>query len=216
MRRLPIYLVLDCSGSMRGEPIRALNEGIQAMQTALKRNPYALETAYLSVITFGGEVKQVVPLTEVIQFRLSELNAGGGTPFGATLRLVTECVNNEVVKNTPEEKGDWKPIAFIMSDGRSSDGVKKAIRAFRTIHWGNVIACAAGKNPNLDVLHRCADVVVRIESLNAGSISEFFKWVSSSIAMSSRNTDESGNDSNTNELPPVPPCISLVQRMDTN
>ena len=31
MRRLPVYLLLDTSGSMRGEPIEAVNTGIRVM-----------------------------------------------------------------------------------------------------------------------------------------------------------------------------------------
>lgn len=31
MRRLPVYLVIDTSGSMRGESIHSVNVGIQAM-----------------------------------------------------------------------------------------------------------------------------------------------------------------------------------------
>ena len=51
-RRLPIYLLIDSSGSMRGEPIQSVNVGLSAMLSALRQDPYALETVYLSIITF--------------------------------------------------------------------------------------------------------------------------------------------------------------------
>ena len=51
-RRLPVYLVLDCSGSMSGEPIEAVCQGVKALVADLRTDPQALETAYLSVITF--------------------------------------------------------------------------------------------------------------------------------------------------------------------
>ena len=72
MRRLPVYLLLDTSGSMRGAPIEAVRNGVETLLAAIRRDPYALETAYLSVVTFGLEVKQDVPLTEVSLFHLSE------------------------------------------------------------------------------------------------------------------------------------------------
>ena len=53
-RRLPVYLLLDCSGSMMGEPIEAVRQGVKALLSELKGDPQALETAYLSVITFDG------------------------------------------------------------------------------------------------------------------------------------------------------------------
>lgn len=39
IRRLPVYLLLDCSGSMSGEPIEAVKQGIKALLTELKGDP---------------------------------------------------------------------------------------------------------------------------------------------------------------------------------
>ena len=65
MRRLPVYLLLDCSGSMYGEPIEAVKNGVQVLVSTLRQDPYALETAYLSIITFDSSAQQVSPLTEL-------------------------------------------------------------------------------------------------------------------------------------------------------
>ena len=53
-RRLPVYLLLDCSGSMVGEPIEAVKNGVKHLLEELKGSPQALETAYISVITFDS------------------------------------------------------------------------------------------------------------------------------------------------------------------
>ena len=53
-RRLPVYLVLDVSGSMSGEPIEAVRMGLKQLLSDLQDNPQALETVWLSVITFGS------------------------------------------------------------------------------------------------------------------------------------------------------------------
>ena len=66
IRRLPVYLLLDCSGSMSGEPIEAVKQGIKALLTELKGDPQALETACLSVITFNSTARQISPLTELM------------------------------------------------------------------------------------------------------------------------------------------------------
>ena len=47
MRRLPVYLLLDTSGSMYGEPIEAVKNGVQTLISTLRSDPYALETAYM-------------------------------------------------------------------------------------------------------------------------------------------------------------------------
>ena len=48
MRKLPVYLLLDCSGSMMGEPIEAVKNGVQVMVSTLRNNPQAIETAFIS------------------------------------------------------------------------------------------------------------------------------------------------------------------------
>ncbi|MEI7688020.1 MAG: tellurium resistance protein TerY, partial [Planctomycetota bacterium] len=78
MRRLPVYLMLDCSESMAGPAIEAVGRGVSLLHQELKSNPDALETAYLSVITFSRYAKQVTPLTEVMQFSPPPLSVRTG------------------------------------------------------------------------------------------------------------------------------------------
>ena len=82
MRRLPVYLLLDTSGSMYGEPIEAVKNGVQTLVSSLRQDPYALETAYLSVITFESSAQQITPLTELSAFQQPNLSAGGCTAMG--------------------------------------------------------------------------------------------------------------------------------------
>ncbi|CFU87430.1 TerY-like tellurite resistance protein [Yersinia pseudotuberculosis] len=48
MRRLPVYLLIDTSGSMRGESIHAVNVGIQAMMSTLVKTLTRLK-AFISL-----------------------------------------------------------------------------------------------------------------------------------------------------------------------
>ncbi len=57
-RRLPVYLVLDTSYSMEGEAIEAVRMGLRALLSDLQGDPHALETCWLSVITFDETAKQ--------------------------------------------------------------------------------------------------------------------------------------------------------------
>ena len=68
MRRLPVYLVIDTSGSMRGESIHSVNVGIQAMLSALRQDPYALESVHISIITYDNEAREFIPLTPLEDF----------------------------------------------------------------------------------------------------------------------------------------------------
>ena len=93
MRRLPVYLLLDTSGSMYGEPIEAVKNGVQVLVSTLRSDPYALETAYLSIITFNSTAQQLTPLTELANFQQPEIEASGCTSLGAALSLLAQKVD---------------------------------------------------------------------------------------------------------------------------
>ena len=121
MRRLPVYLLLDTSGSMTGEPIEAVKNGVETLLSTLRQDPYALETAFVSVITFDSTARQVVPLTDLLNFKTPDLVASGTTALGDALSLAASSIGNEVQKTTAETKGDWRPLVFIMTDGSPTD-----------------------------------------------------------------------------------------------
>jgi len=196
---------------MSGEPIEAVKNGVQMMHSALRKDPYALESAYISVITFESNVQQVVPLTELAQFQPPSLSARGGTSLGAALQEVVNCANRELVKSTKEQKGDWKPLVFLMTDGAPTDNIESGLTAFKNYKWGIVVACAAGQGADISVLQRITENVVVLDTADTATIAAFFKWVSSSISTSSKKVDETGSDSSSNELPPPPPEISLAK-----
>lgn len=211
MRRLPVYLVLDVSGSMSGEPIEAVRNGMQMLVSTLRTDPYALETAYLSVITFDEHANQVVPLTELISFQTPTINPGSTTSLGAALKVTKECIEREVQKATAEAKGDWKPLVFIMTDGQPTDDWQRGLDEFRKIKTGMVIACAAGPGADTSVLKQITEVVVTLDTADSSTIGAFFKWVSASISTSSKKVDLNKSESTQlSELPPPPPEINLV------
>lgn len=211
MRRLPVYLVLDVSGSMHGEPIEAVRNGMQMLASTLRTDPYALETAFLSVIVFDDKARQVVPLTELTAFQPPTIEAGSTTSLGDALRVTKECIAREVQKTTAEAKGDWKPLVFLMTDGQPTDDWEKGWAEFRTVKTGMVIACAAGPNADTTVLKQITEAVVSLDTADSSTIGAFFRWVSASISTSSQKVDLTKSESSQiSELPPPPPEISLV------
>ena len=210
IRRLPVYLLIDCSGSMHGERIEAVKQGIKALITELKSDPQALETAYISVITFSNTAQQINALTELMLFKEPELNASGGTMFGRALDLLMDCINREVRKSTETQKGDWRPLVFILTDGNPSDEMdfKRAANELKAMKTANIIACAAGADADTKYLKMVTDNVVMMNSLTAGQFAEFFKWVSGSIKMTSKSID--ANPGAGIELPPPPQGFQIV------
>lgn len=211
MRRLPVYLLLDTSGSMNGEPIEAVKNGVQVMIASLRTNPQAIETAYISVITFDSAVKQVIPLTDLASFQMTDIKAYGTTSLGEALKVVSHCIDNEVTRTTTEQKGDWKPLVFIMTDGVPTDNWQDGLNEFKKRKTAFVVACAAGNKADTNVLKQVTDNVVRLDTADAHSIGKFFAWVSASIGVSSTKIEDSGKEvTGLNELPPPPSELNIV------
>ncbi len=211
MRKLPVYLVLDTSGSMSGEPIEAVKNGMQILVSALRQDPYALETAYLSVITFNSQAQQLVPLSELTTFNVPNVQASGATAMGAGLKLLAERVDQEVIKTTADTKGDWKPMVFIMTDGGPTDDWQAGLREFQQRKFGVVVACAAGTGADTNVLKQITENVVTLDTADTASLRAFFKWVSASISTSSQKVESSGKEiTGLDELPPPPTEIKIV------
>ena len=211
-RRLPVYLVLDCSGSMSGEPIQAVNQGVKALVAELKGEPYAIETAYLSVITFESTAKQISPLTELMAFQEPTLVAGGGTSLGAALKLLAQCFDKEVKKASDTEKGDWKPLVFLMTDGQPTDNWQQAAAALKQqkLAPANIIACAAGDGADEFMLKQVTEIVVKLKSLQPDDLKAFFKWVSQSIKQTSQSVAQVMADNQPINLPPPPQNVITI------
>lgn len=211
MRRLPVYLLLDTSGSMHGEAIEAVKNGVQLLVSTLRQDPYALETAYLSIISFASTARQLVPLTELAAFQVPDIQASGTTQLGEALSLLADRIEQEVSKTTADTKGDWKPLIFMMTDGAPTDDWTKGLQRLKQVKTGVIVACAAGHGSDLAVLKQITEVVVELSTADTAAIKAFFKWVSASISTGSQKVDAGQKEvTGLDDLPPPPPEINVV------
>lgn len=188
MRRLPIFFLVDVSESMVGESLYKLEEGIGAVIATLRKDPYALETAFLSVVVFAGKARTVTQLTELIAFYPPELPVGGGTALGAALTHLMDEIDRMVVTTTPDRKGDWRPIVFLLTDGHPTDDVAKAVdrwnRSYRS--RANLVAISIGGGADHALLKRLTNEVVVFNDAAPDAFARFIQWISMSIQNQSR------------------------------
>jgi uncharacterized protein YegL len=190
MRRLPVYLLIDTSGSMYGERIAAVNNGLQALVSRLRQDPFALESVHVAIITFDRDVKQVLPLTALENLRLPEISTPQSSPtnMGAALEILLNKVDAEVRLGTADTKGDWRPLVFLMTDGKPSDLAlyRAMIPLVQKRNFACVVACAAGSQAEDIILKELTSTVVHLDTADSATLASFFKWVSDSIGTGNR------------------------------
>ncbi len=210
MRRLPVYLLLDTSGSMKGERIEAVKNGLQVLVSKLRQDPFALESVSISIITFDREIKQLIPLTDLETLQIPEIATpdSGPTNMGAALLMLCDKVDSETIKSTNEQKGDWKPLLFIMTDGNPSDiaQFREAVPKVKSKNFAAIVACAAGAEAKDSFLKELTNTVVHLDTADSSTLMSFFKWVSASIGIGNKSIGASEELT----LPPPPDEVHMV------
>lgn len=196
MRRLPVFFVIDVSESMIGEPIQQVEQGLATIIQELKKDPYALETVFISVIIFAGKSRTIAPLTDIISFYPPRLPVGGGTSLGAALHHLMQEMDYNITRTTMERKGDWKPIVFLFTDGAPTDEYENALNAWNK-RWKNkssVVAVSFGDGADTSILNKISDNVMVFKNTDANSYTQFFKWITASIQASSQSVNMYAKD----------------------
>jgi len=190
MRRLPVYFLIDVSESMVGDPIDLVQDGMATIIKELRADPYALETVWVSVVAFAGQARTIAPLQEVTMFYPTKFPIGSGTSLCSGLGHLMYELKKNIVPTTFDQKGDWKPIVFLFTDGVPTDSASdlKAVVSEWKQKWqraANMVVVSFGKHTDVNVLSELTDNVLYFDNSDARAYAQFFKWVTASIKTSS-------------------------------
>lgn len=196
MRRLPIYFLVDVSESMVGTLIEQVQEGMRTIIQNLRVDPYALETVFVSIIAFAGKATVLSPLTELYKFYPPTFPIGGGTSLGHGLDCLMDDMDKNIRKTTLEQKGDWKPIIFLFTDGNPTDDYNAAFRRWNEKYRRhcNLIAVSIGDNVKVRTLAQITNDILLLKETDPDSFSKFFRWVTASIQTTSMSVSEQNAD----------------------
>lgn len=191
-RPLPIFILADTSGSMRGEKINELNLALREMLTALNEADDIRGKFQLSVIAFGGEVRLVQPLQDIAGLSLSELTAAGNTPMGQAFETVQEMIEDREIVTSRA----YTPTIVLISDGIPTDCSEEMYRRknyfdwepLKSLHSGERsakcqrLALGIGDDADTEMLKAFIDnpEVPVIKTKDASGIAKFFRWVTMS------------------------------------
>lgn len=184
MRKLPVFFVVDVSESMAGPAHEAMADGIAGIVSELRKDPQALELVHIAIIAFAGKTKVLVPMTELVHVYPPELPIGGGTCLGTALEtLMAEIDANVVLRSSEAQRGDWRPVIFLMTDGVPTDAPERALARWATDYAQlcQVIAVSVGAGADHAVLRRLSDDIIVLRDAAPSTFARFLNFVTQSL-----------------------------------
>ncbi|MDA0590546.1 MAG: VWA domain-containing protein [Planctomycetota bacterium] len=187
--RVPCVLVLDVSGSMAGNPINELNEGLLTYKDELTADSLASKRVEVAIVTFGAEVKTEVHFTTADGFIPPTLETSGMTPMGQAVNLAIDLIEGRKQEYRENGVSFYRPWLFLVSDGAPNDPGWE-VAAQRAVDKEKAkamkIFCVGVDGANLSVLSRFS--VAEPLMLKGLRFRDMFLWLSSSQKSVSRST----------------------------
>lgn len=182
--RVPICLVLDTSGSMSGDPINELNEGVQMFFKAIEEDEIAQFSAEIAIVTFGGTSNKILDFESINNQSVPLLNASGSTPMGSGVNLALDLLEQRKLEYQNAGVDYYQPWMVLMTDGGPTEPIESAVA--RTCELINskkltIFPIIIGDDAGAKVISRFSPdrPPLKLKGLN---FKEFFEWLSQSVS----------------------------------
>jgi len=218
-RPLHFIFVADCSGSMAGSKIQALNhairEAIPHMREVAKGNPNAEVLVRAVKFSTGAQWHEAQP-TNVERFEWTDLGIEGQTDMGRAMVLLADAL-----KTPPMPERALPPVLVLISDGAPTDDFDSGLRTLMAQPWGKKavrLAIAIGEDARKDVLQKFIghQEIPPLQANNADQLVKYIRWASTVAvqAASAPPSQTQGASPATNVLLPAPPAPDPVDPND--
>lgn len=179
--RCPCVLLLDISGSMAGEPINKLNDGLKTFQQNLLQDDIASKRVEVAIVTFEDSVQVVQDFVTAESFRPPTLTAGGSTCMGAGILKALDIVQDRKATYKQNSITYYRPWVFMITDGGPTDSYQEAARRVESDETAKRVAFfAVGvQGADMGTLKTIASrAPLKLDGLN---FAEMFVWLSASM-----------------------------------
>lgn len=184
-RPLHFFWVVDCSGSMYGEKIGAVNNAIQStipeMREAAKDNPNAQLLVRTLKFSTGASWVTSNPVN-IDDFDWNDLDAGGVTDLGQAFDMLSAQLTIP-----PMTDRALPPVIVLLSDGQPTDDYKNGLDKLLHLPWGKKavrIAISIGQDADDDVLQEfTGNRELVLQANNPEALVKCIKWASTAASV---------------------------------
>lgn len=183
--RVPIALCLDVSGSMSGEPIRELNQGVELFLESLRQDPIARVSAEVAIVTFSDAAALHLDFQSLERItKAPVLSASGQTDLGGGVLLALNVLHNRKQQYQQAGVDYFQPWLVLMTDGQptTEHHHKASAQVLQLESEGRLVVFPIGIGPYADMavlaMFSRKRPPLRLRGLN---FRQFFQWLSKSV-----------------------------------
>src|SRR5262245_49622219 len=155
---LPVYVVVDVSGSM-GPHVGELNTGLRSLHEALLGEPMTAAKVRLTILAFSSTATIRLHLADLRgEAGMPQLASGGVTNYAAAFEALLRQIPTDVTTLKNQQYQVHRPVVVLLSDGQPTDaqGQPADPAVWRDAHRRlvdrsanpvapNIIACGIGQ-----------------------------------------------------------------------
>lgn len=192
--RVPVSLCIDTSGSMLGDKIRELIEGVNLFYDAIDEDDDAHDAAEVSIVEFNSGATLIQDYASIERLeRIEAIDPSGLTFLGEGVNLALDTLEKRKSVYSGSGVLYYQPWLVLMTDGQPNGSPAELERAIQRVtelvaaKKLTVFPIGIGSDADMAVLARFSPnrPPLRLQGLK---FKEFFEWLSKSVSRVSRST----------------------------
>ncbi len=178
---MALMFLVDTSGSMDGQPITELNNGLNRFKQQVCKDPKTKDILDISIIRFSTDWEIVQDFTPIEYMQPVNFEADGSTYMAEALHKSIELVNERSRFYRRSGTEPYKPWIVLISDGAPFDDIDSMATEINEMVDNDKLAfwSLAVPGANKDVLHKLSGK--RVLNLADYDFAGFFDWVNKSM-----------------------------------
>ena len=194
--RCPVLIIADCSGSMGGRPIDAMNQGVGDLYQAIVDDEIARNRVEVALLSFSTEARVERDFSTVSEQGKTNMRAGGATNMHLAIQQGCDLLEARKEQYRLGGVPYFRPIMVLFSDGlpTSPHGeMEQANQRLVDMESGSQLTIfKVGINAQAvqAMLRVLPNPNSRFQPLQLDNLrfSDFFVWLSRSVSAISRST----------------------------